>query len=400
MLVSQSMEVNLDRQWAPHQFSADYGAVQDAGVNSYISDLGNRMAMLTHRPNMPYSFRAVNTVDVNGYTFPAGSVALGRGLLVEMNDESELAAVLGHELGHVSARHAGSRMSSAIVAEIAVAGLAAYVEHEHQEYADIAAGLGGIGAALLLARYSRSDERQADALGMEYCERASINPKGMAGVMKKFMELHDSKPSAVEVLFATHPMSEERYKTALAKLESDYAHAAEYPVNRDRYMDAMGPLLKDKESIRLIQKGQEAMMAKKLNEAEGHLKSALAKTPDDYAGLLVMAKCLIAQNRNQEARQYVDRAKQVYPTEPQAEHLLGMAQLKMGKFYDALGHFQAYERELPGNPNTIYFRGHCYDKMGRKEEAAAEYRRYQAAAPQGEFAGVIGKRLAALGGGA
>ena len=205
MFISETGEVDLDRKWAPHQFSTDYGVTRDDMLNGYVGSVGDSMSGLTHRPGMPYSFRVVNNVVVNGYTMPAGSVGLARGLMLAMESEADLAAVLGHELGHVNARHAGQRMTSNILLNAMVTGLVAYVEYEKKKYADLAAGLGGIGASLLLCRYSRDDERQADELGMLYMTRAGHNPRGMATLMDTFRNLHTSRPGAVDLLFSTTP---------------------------------------------------------------------------------------------------------------------------------------------------------------------------------------------------
>ena len=95
MLVSETQEITMDKQAAPHQFSADYGPVQDGAVNSYVDGVGQRLAATSHRPDMPYSFRVVNANYVNAYAFPGGSIACTRGILLDMDNEAELAALLG-----------------------------------------------------------------------------------------------------------------------------------------------------------------------------------------------------------------------------------------------------------------------------------------------------------------
>ncbi|MGD9369513.1 MAG: M48 family metalloprotease, partial [Desulfobacteraceae bacterium] len=118
MLVSEQQEIDLDKRNSPHQFSTDYGAVQDSNLNAYVSQTGRRLAGLSHRPQMPYSFRVVNANYVNAYAFPGGSIAVTRGIMLKMRNEGELAALLGHELGHVNARHTAEIQSKAQVAGI------------------------------------------------------------------------------------------------------------------------------------------------------------------------------------------------------------------------------------------------------------------------------------------
>jgi len=393
MLVSETQERELDKMWAPHQFSADYGAVQDTRLNSYIHGVGRNIARKTHRQGMPYSFRALNTVVVNGYTFPAGSIGLARGILLAMEDEAQLAAVLGHELGHVNARHAGARMTKNMLAMFAVAVVAAYVQHEREEYADLAAGLGSVGANMLLARYSRGNEREADALGMEYATKAGHNARGMIGLMDVFRKLRKTKPNAVDLLFSTHPMSDERYDTAAERARKKYAHAAGLPSNRERYMDNTAGLRAMRGAIEKLQNGEKAMRMKKFAQARSEFAGALRTAPDDYAALLMMAKASLALEKADDARRYARKARNVYPQEPQAHHVSGMAEMTRGKFDAALAEFNAYESKLPGNPNTVFFKGYCQEKMGRKSESAREYARYLEVAPSGEYAGHARKRL-------
>jgi len=393
MLISEAEEIDLDRRWAPHQFSADYGAVQDASLNAYVGKMGADIAAVSYRPHMPYNFRVLNAVVVNGYTFPAGSVGLNRGLLVNLKTEAELAAVIGHEVGHVNYRHAGAQMSSGMLVQLAVAGLTAVVASKNEKYAWLAAGLGGIGGAMLLCRYSREDEREADEVGMANMVKAGYNPAGMAGVMECFLRLQKEKPNAVDLLFATHPMSNERYKTAMANMQARYADKTGLPDYRERYMDHIAPLRAMKEALDLMEKGGTCMGGEKYAEAEKHFAGALRLAPDDYAGLLMTAKCCLIQKKNGEAERYAAHAKAVYPQEPQALHICGMARMEQAKFDAALQDFTQYESKLPGNPNTVYYKGLCLEKMGRREPAAREYQSYLKDAPDGEFAEYVQKRL-------
>ena len=214
-LVSEAQEIQLDQSQSPHQFSADFGPVQQSAVNDYINRVGQDLTKVSHRPQMPYSFRAVNASHVNAYAFPGGSIAATRGILLSMGNESELSGLLGHEVGHVCARHAAARQSSAMLAQLLIAAAAIAASQKKSEYGDLVAGLGGIGAGALLAHYSRDDERQADALGMEYMVKAGHNPEGMVGLMDILRGLHKGRPSALDLMFASHPMSDERYATAV-----------------------------------------------------------------------------------------------------------------------------------------------------------------------------------------
>ena len=125
MLVSEDQEVQIDRQYSPYQFSADYGTTQDKKLNDYIDRTGKKIAARSHRTHMPYNFQVVNANYVNAYAFPGGSIACTRGILLSLDNEAELAALLGHELGHVNARHTAEQMSKGMLTQAVVGGLAA-----------------------------------------------------------------------------------------------------------------------------------------------------------------------------------------------------------------------------------------------------------------------------------
>jgi predicted Zn-dependent protease len=167
MTVSEEEEIQIDRQYSPMQFSDDYGPVQDAALNAYVSGVGRAVASRSHRPNMPYSFRVVNATYINAYAFPGGSIACTRGIVAGLNDEAELAALLGHEIGHVNARHTAEQMSKGTVSNILVGGLSIIADVAAPGLGQVASALGGFGAGAFLASYSRDNERQADALGTD-----------------------------------------------------------------------------------------------------------------------------------------------------------------------------------------------------------------------------------------
>ncbi len=376
MLMSESQEIELDRQNSPHQFSSDYGATRDKMLNKYIQKVGKKMASLSHRPKMPYSFRPVNATYVNAYAFPGGSIAVTRGILVTLENEAELSALLGHEIGHVNARHTAERMSKRVLTSLVLAGVTTYVKAENKDFAPLAAGLGGLGAGILLASYSRDDEREADSLGMEYMVRASHSPKGMVALMDVLVGISKHKPGAIEKMFATHPMSKERYRTAAHKSQTKYGSRQKLPLNRDRYMDHTARLRKIKGAIEKMQSGEKAMTKRKFKDAEKQFRLALKQAPNDYAGLVMMAKCMLAQNKNEEAERYAQRAKQVYPNEAQAYHIKGMSALQKKDYDSAYAEFGNYEKMLPGNLNTIFLKGLSMEGMGNKHKSALEYYRY------------------------
>jgi predicted Zn-dependent protease len=392
--LSERDEVELDRKAAPKQFSADYGAVQDEALNAYVNSVERTLGSRSHRPAMPYSARVVNANYINAYTFPGGSMAATRGILLEMQNEDELAALLGHETGHVNARHAAEQAGKTMVSQAAVgiAGLAAAATG-YGDAVPLVNLAGQVGASALLASYSRDDEREADALGMEYMSRAGYNPDGMVRLMEMLRGESKEQPGLLQTMFSTHPMSDERYATARREAEGRYAGQRGKPLARERYMDSTARLRALKPAIEEQQKAETLMAKKDLPQAEGHLANALRLAPDDYAGLVIMSKCQIAQKRYPDADRYLSRAVQVYPAEGQAQYLAGLSKLALKQPEQALARFEAYDRLLPGNANTLFFKGVAYESMQNNRAAGEQYARYVRSGAQNQQAQYAAKRL-------
>lgn len=397
MLISKAQERAMDQQYSPHQFSADYGPSQDAALNAYVDSVARDLAGNSHRADVPYSARVVNAPHVNGYIFPGGSMATTRGIMLAMNSESELGALLGHEVAHVSARHSAQRMSWGLMTQLAVVGAGAYLgtQEKYSDYAPLAMALGSIGAGLLLAKYSRNDEREADAVGLDYAVAAGHNPEGMVDLLQMLTDMHDREPSRLELMFSTHPMSRRRRDTARKQVAEKYSGETGRPKNRERYMDNTASLRAIGGAITHMQTAQTAMMREQYAPALTELDSALRIAPNDYAALLLSTNCLMAMDRIAEARRFAARAKAVYPEEAQAYFAEGVLALKAERFAEASRSFTTYEKMLPGNPNTLLFSGLSFEGMGQREAAAEQYHRYLEAAPMGEASDYARERLTA-----
>ena len=393
MLVSENTEIQIDQQYSPIQISGDFGAVQDSQLNSYVSQVGNKMAAKSHRPHMPYSFRVVNATYVNAYAFPGGTVAATRGIMLSLENEAELAALLGHELGHVNARHSAEQMSKGKLTQAVVGGVSVLAGTQSAALGDMASQLGQISAGALLAAYSRDNEREADALGMKYMVGAGYGSQGFVGLMDMLNSMSKHKSTTVDLLFATHPMSQERYDTAVQMANTQYSSAAKGPLFRERYMDHTAGLRVQKTAIDEIQKGEKLLAQRKYDSAGNHFRKALKSAPDDYVALCMTSIVNLIQDNDAVGHQYAEMAQKAYPQEAQAYHLSGIAKMRLKKFAGAYEEFETYDRLLPGNPNTIYFKGYCQEGMGNTEQAANYYYRYLQVVKQGPNAQHAYRRL-------
>jgi len=393
--MDEEEEKAIDRKVSPRQFSQDLGAVQDGPVNQYLSGVGQRLDSKSHRPQMPYSYRVLNANYVNAYTFPGGAMGITRGIMVDLDNEAQLAALLGHEIGHVNARHAAQRQGQAMVAAVAATGI---------NIIGSAYGFGGItdigtqlGASALLSSYSRDNEREADALGQEYMVRAGYPASGMVDLQQILVSQEKESPGMLQTMFSTHPMSRERRDTARQLAEGKYAASNGRDVGRERFMDNTASLRRVKPTIEACQKGEVAMAGKAYSKAEEQFRTALKTTPRDYAANVLMAKCLSLQDKDAQAMQYAQTATQIYPQEAQAQKLVGVLALGEKDPATAYEHLNHYDRLLPGDAGVAFLKGVSLEGMGRRQEAANQYAAFLKRTQKGEAADYAYSRLRSWG---
>ena len=389
--MSEDEERRTDAKVSPHQFSQDLGAVQDVSLNRYLGEVGRRVCSVSHRPQMPYSFRALNANYVNAYTFPGGAMGITRGILVELDDEAQLAALLGHEAGHVNARHAAQRQGQSLIAQVAVAGL--NIAASDSRWAGLLAIGSQLGASALLSSYSRDNEREADALGQEYMVRAGYPAGGMVQLHDLLVRQEKEAPGLFETMFATHPMSRERRDTARHLADSQYLSSQKSPPQRERFMDQTSGLRRLKPTIDDLKRGESRMSQKKLDLAREDFRSALRRAPDDYAANLRMAQCLQAQGQSREALRYAESASRIYPQEAQAHKMAGVLALEQREPARAYQRFDQFDRLLPGDPGTTFLKGVAQEGQGNRQAAATLYGQYLRQSQQGSAAQYAAGRL-------
>lgn len=390
-------ELALDQNQSPFQFSADYGPVQNPDLNDYVGEVGSTLSRTSHRPAVPYSFRVVNANYINAYAFPGGSIAVTRGLLVELEDEAELAGLLGHEIGHVSARHAAEQAGKTILTQAALLGGSVLAGTQSAALGEVVQGMGSIGAGALLSHYSRNNERESDALGLAYMTQAGYNPNGMLGLTDVLRSQNETQPSALATMFATHPPSEERYRTTQRDINEKYSSFNGLPSYRERFMAETEDLRRLKPTIQELRRGEEKLARGDFDRSAVHFRKAVKLSPRDYAANVLLAKALMSENRQHEAQVYLDAAQSVYPQEAQAHNLSGINKMSIREFSGAYEDFDAYDRLLPGNPNTLFLKGVAKEGMQDRPGAAQHYYDYLRIVRDGKAAQHAYSRLRAWG---
>jgi len=229
VLISESQEIQMGRDSDP-QIAASLGLYDDAGLQTYVQELGNRMARDSERPGLPWTFRVVDDPTVNAFAVPGGFIYVTRGILTHFSSEAELAGVLGHEIGHVTARHSVSQMSRTQLAQVGL-GVGTILAPDLAPYADLAS----TGLGLLLLSYGRDAERQADQLGLRYMTSEGYDPREMAATFGMLAAASGAEDGErIPGFLSTHPDPLSRRDEILRRIEA--GEVAGSVVEREGYL--------------------------------------------------------------------------------------------------------------------------------------------------------------------
>lgn len=255
------------------------GFYRDPALESYVQGVGMRLAKASHRPELGYTFRVVNSSVPNAFALPGGFVTINRGLLVGLSSEAEMAAVLGHEIGHVTAKHSVAGYQRALAANVLLAGVSVATGGSQA-----AMQLSGVTAGLINNGFSREQEREADWLGIDYMVKAGYNPQGAVNLQEYFFrQLEGGKnPMFVEGLFRTHPFSKERLENAKARIANRYPETKGNPnltLNETEFLRNTARLREVQKAYDLSDEGDKLLREKKFAEALDRYQAAAAREP-------------------------------------------------------------------------------------------------------------------------
>ena len=231
-LMSEAQELQIGQE-SDVQIRKEMGVYDDPELQRYVESVGLRMAQASQRPQLPWHFTVVDSPAVNAFALPGGYIYITRGILAYLNDEAQMAGVLGHEIGHVTARHAAQQYSKATAAQLGL-GLGSIFS----PYARAASGVAGGGLQLLFLKYGRDDELQADRLGTGYAAQNGWDPEGVQNMLRTLARIEEQADrKGTPNYLATHPASADRVQKideTVAQLKGQ-PDAAQAKTNRAEY---------------------------------------------------------------------------------------------------------------------------------------------------------------------
>jgi predicted Zn-dependent protease len=229
-LMSESQEIALGKEADP-QIVAEYGLYDDPKLTEFVNRVGQDIVRVCHRQNLQYTFRVVDSPIVNAFALPGGYVYFTRGILAHFNSEAEMAGVMGHEVGHITARHGAEQQSKGQLAQIGL-GLGSVLSEDFNRFS----GIAQLGVGLLFLKFSRGQESESDLLGVEYSTRLGYNAHEMAGFFRTIGRLSGGdEGKRLPSYLSTHPDPGDR-EVRVNQLAGEWQQKVEYrPKNLDRW---------------------------------------------------------------------------------------------------------------------------------------------------------------------
>lgn len=304
LLVSEAWELQVgEQQYAPLRQAQGGDYVVDPGVEEYVRQVGKRLALKSDR-SLPYEFNVINDSTPNAWALPGGKISINRGLLVELENEAQLAAVLGHEIVHAAAKHGARGQTRGIGLQLAV--LSATVLGAREGYGQLAQVGSSIGAQLINSKYGRDAELESDRFGMRYMRAAGYDPAGAVELQQTFVRLSEGgRQDFISGLFASHPPSE-------ARVVANRRTAAQLPPGGDlgeaRYRKRMARLLKSEPAYQRFEQAQAALAKGDTTTARRLTQAALKLEPGEAHFHSLLGDIASRGKDWQGAKRHLDRA--------------------------------------------------------------------------------------------
>jgi len=395
--VSTQEEIELGQKTFPQVLQKMGGRFQDPELDQYLQRIGLQLARVSHRPELPYQFKIVNDSAPNAFALPGGQIAISRGLLVAIDNEAQLASVIGHEIGHVTARHAVQGMQRGTMLGLGLSVLSGATSNS--SYGELTQKAGQLAASLIDNTYSRDQESEADRLGIDYMVKAGYNPLGAAQLQAYFYTQVEkgADPNWLTGLFRTHPFSKERMIANEQYVRSRYAEELKTaPFYREEFQQATL-------RARQLEPGYEMYEQARKQEAKGDLRVAIstylnaaALAPEQPLIMTGLGMAYLKADDLNSARHHLSRAVSLDPRYYQSRVGLGYIYLEEGRTDLAVTHLQVAMELLPTEQGAFLL-AEGFVKQGKKQQAYELYRQVAKADPNGQLGKAAAARALALG---
>ena len=395
--ISPAEEAELGMRAFPAAIQQMGGEVPDLQLQGYVQRVGRKVANAGHRPDFEYQFRVVNQPAPNAFALPGGYIAITRGLMAKLENEAQLAAVLGHEVAHVTARHSVQGMQRGTLTQLAIAVLSQAAGEA--EYAPLALQAGQVGAMLLENSFSRDQERESDRIGIDYIVAAGYDPQGAIGLQEVFLRMEkQQQPDWLNNLFRTHPFSAERVANNRRYVETQYASragSAEAYLGAAAYREAIRYIDETEPGYALYSRALAEEAGGEPNRAIQTLHQALDYAPRESLIHTAIGLAYLRQEDLLTARRYFREAIELDSDYYRPQMGLGYVYLQRQEYPSAVRYLKR-SVDLLATTQGVFLLGDAYAATGNREDAIASYRAVIEADRNGQLGQAARQRLADL----
>ena len=373
--ITEAQEVQIGQQnYAPAQQSEGGDFDELPELTAYINEVGQKLAAVSDR-KLPYEFVVLNNGVPNAWALPGGKIAVNRGLLTELDNESELAAVLGHEIVHAAARHGAKAQERGTIlqAGLAVAQVGAAVGGADQNMAGLLIQGASVGAQLVQTRYGRDQELEADHYGMKYMKAAGYDPAGAVTLQETFVRLSEKEGREqgwFEGLFASHPPSAER---VVKNKEMAAQLGAGGELGKQQYQARIAPLKKLQPAYEKFDQAQLAASKKDYDTAKKLAREASQLFPQEGRFYQLLGDIEMAQKHPAEALPHYEKAIDLNGDYFGSYLGAGVAEMKRGNREKAEEWLTTSAKLLPTAP-AAYYLGDLAKAKGDQATALSYYK--------------------------
>ncbi len=438
MLISETQEIQIGKNAAPSANWEFGGPYHDQVLESYLQGIVQRLWQNSERPFLPFEFHIQNTSIPNAFALP-GYVAITRGLLSDLENEAQFTSIMGHEIGHVMARHTAQRLSRASLYQLGLSfGEAAL---GRTKGADTLLTLGAISSSLLILKYDRSQELQADRLGVKYMTMHGYDPQEALRaheILEKTVDDYlrrtgktPTEDTFISNLLSTHPRKDVR----LSEIQAMIYESPPYRIRGDgkfrrRFQTALKGIKETNRIYHILDEAEVYYQKKNFQSAEQRVREAirLDKEQAPFHNLLGFIK-LQQKNYREAQRAFenarlidrgyqpsiyglglvhyfeenyifaIDKFKQsidLYPDHLGSHIGIGKSYFLTKNYRQAIPYLKNFAQAVPSHPEIHGILGICYDNTGNRELAVREYKYQLQIAPDTELGAYAKKRLAVL----
>ncbi len=419
ILISESQEIEMGRNYYPNAIwdaEGGGGEFKSPELTKYLENIVNKIHEKSHRPNLPIKFAIQNSSIPNAWAIP-GYVVITRGLLAHLESEAEFAYIMGHEIGHISARHSAKQTTYRFLTQIGL--VTASIILSGKDYANLALETGALGSSLLLLKYSRDDELEADRLGIYYMTVIGYKPENaiqahlnLEKAVNKYLQSTGQgsrEHTFLQELLSTHPRTSIRIEE-LKKMAQEFTNYSIYGDGTNKEV-----FLKNTERLRLINRAYVEHYDKAYNyfrqgnikDAEKELdlalgidqtqpafytlkalifmKKGLFDLADSYLKIAldldkdyqpaIKAKGFLSYSRKNyfDSARSFENAIRLYPGDLISHYYGGLSFFELGNYLKAKNYFVNFAKYFPKHPEIHGYLGICYEKLGDLKSAIREY---------------------------